>query len=291
MTVRYLVTGGAGFIGSNTVDELVLRGHSVVVLDDLSTGKEENLAGVRTQVNFIRGSVTDLETVHEACRDVDYVLHLAARTSVPRSLKDPIETNRVNVDGTLNVLVAARDAKVKRVVFAGSSSVYGETPTLPKRESMTPAPISPYGVSKLTGEVYGQLFQRIYGLEFVGLRYFNVFGPRQDPNSPYSGVLSVFNAAVISGEQPTIYGDGEQSRDFTFVRNVVDANLLACKAPDAPGLIFNVGTGQPLHTESHAATTWKDLRHASNCEVWSITRGRYPRFAGGHCSSPADTRL
>jgi UDP-glucose 4-epimerase len=147
------------------------------------------------------------------------------------------------VDGTLNVLVAARDAKVKRLVFAASSSVYGETPTLPKRESMTPAPISPYGVSKLMGETYGQLFQKIYGLEFVALRYFNVFGPRQDPSSPYSGVLSVFNAAVMNGEQPTVYGDGEQSRDFTFVRNVVEANLSACVASDAAGLVFNVGTG------------------------------------------------
>jgi len=241
--MRYLVTGGAGFIGSNTVDELIRRGERVVVLDDLSTGKEENLAEVRNQVEIIRGSVTDLETVRGACCGVDYVLHLAARTSVPRSLKDPLETNRVNVCGTLNVLVAARDAKAKRVVFAGSSSVYGETPTLPKRETMTPAPISPYGVSKLTAEVYGQLFQRIYGLEFVTLRYFNVFGPRQDPGSPYSGVLSVFNAAVARGAQPTIYGDGEQSRDFTFVRNVVEANLLACKASGAAGLVFNVGTG------------------------------------------------
>jgi UDP-N-acetylglucosamine/UDP-N-acetyl-alpha-D-glucosaminouronate 4-epimerase len=241
--MRYLVTGGAGFIGSNTVDELVRRGHSVVVLDDLSTGKKENLSEVPSHIEFMLGSVTDLKTVREACRGVDYVLHLAARTSVPRSLKDPLETNRVNVDGTLNVLVAARDSKVKRVVFAGSSSVYGETPTLPKRESMIPAPISPYGVSKLTGEVYGQLFQRIYGLEFVALRYFNVFGPRQDPHSPYSGVLSVLNAALISGAQPTIFGDGEQSRDFTFVRNAVEANLLACEASDAPGEVFNVGTG------------------------------------------------
>lgn len=241
--MRYLVTGGAGFIGSNTVEELVRRGQSVVVLDDLSTGKEENLAGVRNQVEFVRGSVTHLETVREACRGVDYVLHLAARTSVTRSLKEPLETNRVNVEGTLNVLMAARDAKAKRVVFAGSSSVYGETPTLPKRESMMPMPISPYGVSKLTGEIYGQMFQRIYGLEFVALRYFNVFGPRQDPSSPYSGVLSVFNTAVINGEQPTIHGDGEQSRDFTFVRNVVEANLLACKVSDAAGLVFNVGTG------------------------------------------------
>src|SRR5579862_910177 len=162
---RYLVTGGAGFIGSHTVDELVRRRQSVAVLDDLSTGKEENLAGVRNRAKFIRGSVTDLDSVREACHGVDFVLHLAARTSVPRSLKDPIETNRVNVDGTLNVLVAARDAKVKRVVFAGSSSVYGETPTLPKREDMPPAPISPYGVTKLVGELYGQVFHRIYGVE------------------------------------------------------------------------------------------------------------------------------
>lgn len=241
--MHYLVTGGAGFIGSNTVDELVRRGHNVVVLDDLSSGKAENLAGVKGKIQFLQHSITDLDRLHEACRGVDYVMHLGARTSVPRSVIDPLETNRVNVDGTLNVLVAARDAKVKRVVFAGSSSVYGETPTLPKRESMTPAPISPYGVSKLAGEVYGQVFQRAYGLEFVSLRYFNVFGPRQDPGSPYSGVLSLFSAAVLDGTQPTVYGDGEQSRDFTYVGNVVEANLLACEARQAAGLIINIGTG------------------------------------------------
>jgi nucleoside-diphosphate-sugar epimerase len=241
--MHYLVTGGAGFIGSNTVDELVKRGHEVVVLDDLSTGKEENLAGVRERVKFIHGSITDLNLVRSACSGTDYVLHLAARTSVPRSVKNPVETNHVNVDGILNVLVAARDAKVKRVVFAGSSSVYGETPTLPKCENMQPAPISPYGVSKLVGEMYGQVFQRVYGLEFVTLRYFNVFGPRQNPGSPYSGVLSLFNAAILDGTRPTIYGDGEQSRDFTFVRNVVEANLLACEAKNAAGLVFNAGMG------------------------------------------------
>jgi UDP-glucose 4-epimerase len=174
---------------------------------------------------------------------VDYVIHLAARPSVPRSVKDPLETNRINVDGTLNVLVAARDAKVKRVVFAGSSSVYGETPTLPKRENMRPAPISPYALSKLAGEMYGQVFQRVYGLEFVSLRYFNVFGPRQDPGSPYSGVLSLFNAALMNGTQPIVHGDGEQSRDFTFVANVVQANLLACSAKGAAGFAINLGTG------------------------------------------------
>ncbi len=228
--MRYLVTGGAGFIGSNTVDELVRRGHNVVVLDDLSSGKVENLSGANGKVKLLQHSVTDLDRMHEACRGVDYVLHLGARTSVPRSVLNPLETNHVNVDGTLNILVAARDAKVKRVVFAGSSAVYGETPTLPKRENMPPAPISPYGLSKLAGEIYGQVFQRCYGLEFVSLRYFNVFGPRQDPGSPYSGVLSLFNAAVLSGTQPNVYGDGEQSRDFTYVGNAVEANLLACEA-------------------------------------------------------------
>jgi nucleoside-diphosphate-sugar epimerase len=241
--MRYLVTGGAGFIGSNTVDELVRRGHNVVVLDDLSSGNKENLAGVRGKIELLQSSVTDLDRLQKACRGVDFVLHLGARTSVPRSVIDPLETNRVNVDGTLNVLVAARDAKVKRVVFAGSSSVYGETPTLPKREDMPPAPISPYGLTKLAGEIYGQVFQRCYGLQFVSLRYFNVFGPRQDPGSAYSGVLSLFNAAVLDGTQPVVYGDGEQSRDFTYVGNVVEANLLACEAKRAAGLAINIGTG------------------------------------------------
>ena len=241
--MRYLVTGGAGFIGSNTVQELVRCGHEVVVLDDLSTGKESNLAGVKDQIKFIQGSITDPEKVRVACLGVDYILHLAARTSVPRSMKEPVETHYVNVDGTLNVLLAARDARVRRVVFSASSSVYGETPTLPKRERMTPAPISPYGVTKLMGEIYGKLFHRIYGLEFVALRYFNVFGPLQDPDSPYSGVLSRFNAAFLEGREPTIYGDGQQSRDFTFVANTVQANLLACTAQNVAGLVFNIGTG------------------------------------------------
>lgn len=241
--MRYLVTGGAGFIGSNTVDEIVRRGHTAVVLDDLSTGSEKNLSGVQGKIEFVRGSITDLDQVRRACRGADFVLHLAARASVPRSVKDPLETNRINVGGTLNVLVAARDALVKRVVFACSSSVYGETLALPKREDMPPQPVSPYGVSKLAGELYGLVFQRVYGLEFVSLRYFNVFGPRQDPGSPYSGVLSLFNAALLDGKPLTIYGDGEQSRDFTYVANVVECNLLACEAKDAAGVRFNVGTG------------------------------------------------
>lgn len=241
--MRYLVTGGAGFIGSNTVDELVRRGHSVVVLDDLSGGKEDNLAEVRNKITFIKGSITDLEIVRRAVHEAEYVLHLAARTSVPRSVKDPLETNRINVEGTLNVLVAARDAKVKRVVFAASSSAYGETPTLPKVETMQPAPISPYGVTKYVGELYAQVFGRCYGVENVSLRYFNVFGPRQDPSSPYSGVLSKFVSSCLEDTQPVIFGDGEQSRDFTYVENVVQANLLACEAPNASGKVFNVGTG------------------------------------------------
>jgi|SRR5579859_1161252 len=241
--MRYLVTGGAGFIGSNTVDELVRQGHSVVVLDDLSSGKEDNLAEVRNKITFIKGTITDMETVRKAMHEAEYVLHLAARTSVPRSVKDPIETNKINIDGTLNVLVAARDAKAKRVVFAASSAAYGETPTLPKIESMQPAPVSPYGVTKFVGELYAQTFGRCYGLENVSLRYFNIFGPRQDPGSPYSGVLAKLCACVLDGTTPVIFGDGEQTRDFTFVENAVQANLLACEAATASGKTFNVGTG------------------------------------------------
>ena len=241
--MRYLVTGGAGFIGSNVVDELLRRGHSVVVLDDLSTGSEENLAGVRSAIDLRIGSVIDLATVQSACVDVDYVIHLAARTSVPKSVKDPLETNSVNIDGTLNVLVAARDAKVRRFVYAASSAAYGETPTLPKIESMPAEPISPYGVTKFVGELYAQVFGRVYGLENASVRYFNVFGPRQDPTSQYSGVLSRFMLAILKGEPLVIYGDGEQSRDFTFIDNIVDETLRACEAPGASGKVFNGGTG------------------------------------------------
>lgn len=241
--MRYLVTGGAGFIGSNIVDELVRREHSVTVLDDLSTGKEKNLAGVRSKVDFRAGSIVDLAAVQSASCNVDCVLHLAARTSVPRSVLDPLETNRVNINGTLNVLVAARDAGVRRVVYAASSSAYGETRTLPKVETMPAAPISPYGVTKYVGELYARVFGRVYGLESASVRYFNVFGPRQDPTSQYSGVLSRFMLAVIKGDPVTIYGDGEQSRDFTYVDNVVDETLRACEAGGASGKVFNGGTG------------------------------------------------
>src|SRR3981081_1971262 len=251
--MRYLVTGGAGFIGSNTVDELVRRGHSVVVLDDLSGGKEENLAEIRNKITFIKGSIIDIEIIRRAIYAADYVIHLAARTSVPKSVKDPIETNRINIDGTLNVLVAARDAKVKRIVVAASSSVYGETATLPKVENMEPQPISPYGVTKYVGELYAQTFGRCYGLENVSLRYFNIFGPRQEPTSPYSGVLAKFCAAFLEDTQPVVFGDGEQTRDFTYVENAVQANLLACEAPNVSGKVFNVGVGGRFSLNQTAA--------------------------------------
>ena len=241
--MRYLVTGGAGFIGSNIVDELVRRGQDVAVLDDLSSGKEANLAGVLKKIDLHIGSIIDLAAVQSACHGADYVIHLAARTSVPRSVENPLDTNHVNIDGTLNVLVAARDAKVRRLVYAASSSAYGETPTLPKVETMQPEPISPYGVTKYVGELYAQVFGRVYGLENASLRYFNVFGPRQDPTSQYSGVLSRFMLAVIEGKSPVIFGDGEQSRDFTYVGNIVDETLRACEASGASGKVFNGGTG------------------------------------------------
>jgi len=241
--MRYLVTGGAGFIGSNIVDELVRRGHKVVVLDDLSAGKESNLADVRSKIDLRVGSITDLAAVQSACSGADYVIHLAARTSVPRSVQDPIGTNFVNIDGTLNVLVAARDAEVRRIVFAASSSAYGETRTLPKTETMPADPISPYGITKYVGELYAKVFGRVYGLENACVRYFNVFGPRQDPSSQYSGVLSRFMLAVIEGQQPVVFGDGEQSRDFTFIEDIVDETLRACEAQGASGMVFNGGTG------------------------------------------------
>ncbi|MGB6200929.1 MAG: SDR family oxidoreductase [Candidatus Acidiferrales bacterium] len=241
--MRCVVTGGTGFIGSHTVRELIRRGHSVAVLDDFSSGHEENLRNIEGPIEVRRGSIADLDAVREACRGANWVIHLAGQVSVPRSVKDPIETNQINVGGALNVLVAARDAGAKRVILASSCSVYGESPELPKSESMSPAPISPHGVSKWTSELYGQVFTRTYGLETVSLRYFNVFGPRQDPASPYSGVLSLFCTALRDGMPAIVYGDGEQTRDFTYIENVVQATMLACESPHAPGLVFNVGTG------------------------------------------------
>src|SRR6266852_5505443 len=243
---RYLVTGVAGFIGSTLAHAVLAQGGGVVGLDNFSTGNHENLAGVLDRIEFHEADLLDLDALHQACRGVDYVLHEAAIPSVPRSVKDPLESNRANVDGTLNLLVACQDAKVKRVVCAASSSAYGDTPTLPKREDMPPNPISPYAVAKLAGEYYMTSFYRCYGLETVSLRYFNVFGPRQDPASPYSGVLAKFITQMLKGEEATIFGVGMQSRDFTYVDNVVEANVLAChaEAKAAAGRVFNVAIGR-----------------------------------------------
>jgi len=242
---NYLITGIAGFIGSSLATALLERGHSVRGIDNLSTGNIENLSAIRNKVDFRKIDLLELDALRDACRDMDFVLHQAAIPSVPRSVKDPITSNMANVNGTLNLLVAARDAKVKRVTYASSSSLYGDTPTLPKHEKMIPDPISPYAVSKLTGEYYMTSFYRVYGLETVSIRYFNVFGPRQDPTSMYSGVLAIFISKMLKGEQAIIYGDGEQSRDFTYIDNVVSGNLLACEAPAAQvaGRYFNVATG------------------------------------------------
>jgi nucleoside-diphosphate-sugar epimerase len=242
----YLITGIGGFIGSSLARELLLRGEQVRGVDNFSTGRRENLAPIMAQIDFREADILDLEAMKLACAGVDYVLHQAAIPSVPKSVLDPIGSNQANVDGTVNVLVAARDAQVKRVVFAASSSAYGDTPTLPKHEHMTPDPISPYAVAKLASERYMISFYRCYGLETVALRYFNIFGPRQDPSSPYSGVLAKFITLMLSGQQPTMFGDGEQSRDFTYIDNAVEANLLACKAPagKVAGKVFNVATGR-----------------------------------------------
>ena len=242
---RYLITGIAGFIGSSIAEALIARGENVCGIDNFSTGNRENLACLHGKAEILEADIADPHACAHACRDVDYVFHEAAIPSVPRSVKDPVETNNACVDGTVQLLVAARDAEVKRVVYASSSSLYGDTPTLPKHEGMLPDPISPYAVAKLTGEYYMKSFSRVYGLETVSLRYFNVFGPRQDPTSMYSGVMAKFIPRMLRGERPTIYGDGEQSRDFTYIDNVVDANLLACHAPSAQvaGMAFNAATG------------------------------------------------
>jgi nucleoside-diphosphate-sugar epimerase len=242
----YLVTGVAGFIGSTLARELLAQGQRVRGLDNFSTGKRENVAEILDQIEIHEADLLDLDGLHHACRGVDYVLHEAAIPSVPRSVKDPLGNNRANVDGTLNLLVACRDAKVKRVVYAASSSAYGDTPTLLKQEDMPPDPISPYATAKLASEYYMTSFYRCYGLETVCLRYFNVFGPRQDPTSPYSGVLAKFITQMLRDEPPTIFGDGKQSRDFTYIDNVVGANLLACRAEAGKiaGNVINVATGR-----------------------------------------------
>jgi nucleoside-diphosphate-sugar epimerase len=241
----YLITGIAGFIGSSLAHALVQREEQVRGVDNFSTGKKENLAGILDRVEFHEADLLDLDAMRRACQGADFVLHQAAIPSVPKSVQDPLGSNRASVDGTVNLLVAARDAKVKRVIYAASSSAYGDTPTLPKREDMAPNPISPYAVAKLAGEYYMGSFYRCYGLETISLRYFNIFGPRQDPSSPYSGVLAKFITQMLNGEQPIIFGDGTQSRDFTYIDNVIEANLLACKASArALGQTFNIATGQ-----------------------------------------------
>lgn len=239
----YLVTGGAGFIGSNIVDELLHRGHRVRVIDNFSTGFRENLAHVHNDIELVEGDIQSYERVHNALRGIDYVVHLAALPSVPRSIQDPLTTHQVNTTGTLNVLLAARDQDAKRVVIASSSSVYGANPVLPKSEELLLVPISPYGVSKLAAERYCRAFTEVYGLETVALRYFNVFGPRQSPNSQYSAVIPKFLDFAAKGERPVIYGDGKQTRDFTYVKNVVEGTLSGATAPKASGHAMNVACG------------------------------------------------
>jgi len=238
---HYLVTGGAGFIGSHLCEELVRRGERVRVVDNLITGKRQNLAHL-PQVEFMEGDLADIDVARRAAHGIEYVLHQAAIPSVPRSVDDPLTSNRANIDASVNILVAARDANVKRLVYAGSSSAYGNSEVLPKVETMPAAPLSPYALQKLVAEQYCQMFTTLYGFETVTIRYFNVFGPRQDPSSPYSGVISLFISALCDGRRPTIYGDGEQTRDFTYVANVVDGVLRACHAPEVSGEVINVAT-------------------------------------------------
>jgi len=280
----YLVTGGAGFIGSALVFELIQRGERVRVYDNLITGHRENLSAVEGHYEFIQADLNDLAKLEAALTGVDYVLHQAAIPSVPRSVADPIASHQANANGTLNLLWAAHRQKVRRVVYAASSSAYGDTPVLPKVETMTPNPQSPYAVNKLMGEYYGRVFTKVYGLETVSLRYFNIFGPRQDPNSPYSGVLSRFITSLLENKPVTIYGDGEQSRDFTYVANAVSANLLACTAPDAPGKVINIGVGQRTTLNQILALLGKIMNVEPKADY-------QPSRAGDVRDSLADIRL
>ncbi len=281
----YLVTGAAGFIGRSIAAELLKRGEKVRGIDNLSTGKRENLAAL-SAMELIEADLNDADSVARACKEVDFIFHEAALPSVPRSVKDPWTSNESNVSGTLRLLIAAQAAGVKRIVYAGSSSAYGETPTLPKVETMLPAPISPYAVSKLTGEYYMQSFARVYGLETVTLRYFNVFGPYQDPTSQYSGVLAKFTRQMLAGETPTIFGDGEQSRDFTFIENVVHANLLAANAAASAisGRVFNIATHSRI-TLNQAVAILRELTGYNG----PVNNG--PERSGDIKHSLADIRL
>lgn len=260
---KYLVTGGAGFIGSHIAEELAAKGFFVRVVDNFLTGKEENVAPFLDRIELIRGDIRDPELCREALRDIDYVLHQAALPSVPRSVEDPLLTNAINVEGTLNILLASKKASVKKFVFASSSSVYGDDEHLPKKEGSEGNPLSPYALTKLAGEKYCQVFSEIYGLPTVCLRYFNVFGPRQDPFSEYAAVIPNFITRFLSDMAPIIYGDGEQSRDFTYVANVVEANLQAAHTPDISGQVLNLGNGVRTSvndlTRTLMALTKKDI--------------------------------
>ncbi len=253
---RYLITGIAGFIGSSLAHTLVEQGHDVSGIDNLSTGNLANLDDIRHRIDFQHTDLQDVPGVRAACEGIDYILHQGALASVPRSVKDPLGSHESNINGTLNLLIAARDAKVRRVVYAASSSAYGDQPTQPKQEDMLPRPLSPYAVQKLTCEYYIQSFYQAYGLEGVCLRYFNIFGPRQAADSPYSGVIAQFTYKMMAGETPTIFGDGLTSRDFNYIDNAVSANLLACLAPSAvaTGRVFNIGTGR-AHTLNEVYAT------------------------------------
>jgi nucleoside-diphosphate-sugar epimerase len=275
----FLVTGGAGFIGSHLAEALLHRGHTVRIADDLSTGKASNIPS--GEIEFVQGDLADLAFATTVVNGIDVVLHQAAIPSVPRSIDDPVRSHRANVDATFNVLVAAREARVRRVVFAGSSSEYGDTPTLPKQEDMPVNPLSPYALQKVIGEQYLQQFTRHYGLETVSIRYFNVFGPRQDPSSPYSGVISLFIRALLDGRQPMFHGDGEQTRDFTYVANVVDGVLRAAETPGIAGEIFNVATGKRISLRQLLASLQQLLGT-------SIEPGFGPPRAGDVRDSQAD---
>ena len=282
--MKILVTGGAGFIGSHIVEALVRKGHRVRVLDNFFSGKRVNLRAVRADVEVLTGDCADPAAARRAVKGIEVIYHEGAVPSVARSVKDPALSHQANATATLTMLVAARDARVRRFIYAGSSSVYGNTPTLPKHERMTPMPLSPYAVGKLVGEHYLRVFAHLYGLETLTIRYFNVFGPRQDPGSPYSGVISLFTTALLSGKTPTIFGDGLQSRDFTYVANVVDANLRALKAKGLSGQTVNVATGRRI--------TLKQLLAGLARETGRPAKAKYaPTRPGDVRHSLADIRL
>jgi len=269
--MRALVTGGAGFIGSNLVDALITRGNDVVVLDNFSSGRRERLEHFDDRLSLVEGDLRSYERVHAAMDGIEVVFHQGALPSIPRSIQDPLTTSAVNVEGTLNVLLAARDADVRRVILASSSSIYGDAPGLPRHEEQRPSPLAPYAVSKLAAESYCSAFWKVYGLETVALRYFNVFGPGQDPSSQYAAVVPRFITALLDGERPVIYGDGEQSRDFTFVQDVVNANLLAAEAGDVAGEVFNVAAGRS-RTVNELASSIAEVIGASVAPMYASAR-------------------